>query len=280
MSNRITPPQRLILACAISVLMSLPTTALGNTLEERLRTQLRATAQELQALQGQHSRAEAARVAAESQRDAAQQEVARLRSQLESANRSGEQLRRNATQQIEARNDQLKQFRGAYDELLQITRDKEAERMALQNALTLREGQLVMCTDKNTQLYDAAHEVLRAYEDVSVSDVLRTRQPFAAAARVRFDEIVQQHGDALYDGRFDPLMQPAPAQAETAPQAESSEAESWEGKPSEGKPPVQAGEHAPADELAQAAEPIDGPAHAAGDPAQHTSEQYNAAPPQ
>lgn len=222
MKKIISLPLRLALAGAAVVLLNLPAMAAANSLEERLRAQLRATAQELQTLQGQYSRAEAARVAAESQQEAAQREIARLRSQLERATQSGEQLRQNATRQIEARNDQLAQFRGAYEELLEIARGKEAERLALQNTLGAREQQLVMCSEKNAQLYDAARDVLAAYEAVTVRDVLRTRQPFAAAARVRFDNLVQQHGDALYEGRFDPRMQPQAA-GQSAPDAGASD---------------------------------------------------------
>ncbi|KAF0806106.1 hypothetical protein A167_03309 [Alcanivorax sp. S71-1-4] len=190
--------------------------ASANTLEERLRAELRSTAQSLQTLQSQQARTEAALRTAETERDAAQQEVTRLRAQLERASQSTESLRRNASAQLEARNDQLAQFRGAYDELLEIARTKEAQRMSLEAALGQRDGQLTLCMEKNDQLYDTGQRVLNAYEDISLGDVLRTRQPFAAAARVRFDEIAQRYGDELYQGRFDPQMQPPAVTADQA----------------------------------------------------------------
>lgn len=197
--------------CGLVIAGLLPAlSASANTMEERLRAELRSTVQSLQTLQSQQARTEAALRAAEAERDAAQQETARLRAQLERASQSTENLRRNASAQLEARNDQLAQFRGAYDELLEIARAKEAQRVSLETALGQRDGQLTLCMEKNDQLYETGQRVLKAYEDISLGDVLRTRQPFAAAARVRFDDIAQRYGDELYQGRFDPQM-PLPA---------------------------------------------------------------------
>ena len=213
----IRPTRLQALLCGLVMAGLLPAmSASANTLEERLRAELRSTAQSLQTLQSQQVRTEAALRAAETERDAAQQEAARLLAQLERANHSSENLRRNASAQLEARNDQLTQFRGAYDELLEIARSKEAQRMSLEAALNQRDGQLTLCMEKNDQLYETGQRVLKAYEDISVGDVLRTRQPFAAAARVRFDEIAQRYGDELYQGRFDPHMQPAAVTADQA----------------------------------------------------------------
>lgn len=41
-------------------------------------------------------------------------------------------------------------------------------------------------------------EILGAYENVSVAEVMKIRQPFASGARVKFEEMAQKLGDDLY----------------------------------------------------------------------------------
>ncbi|MCY1561968.1 hypothetical protein D9M68_992960 [compost metagenome] len=62
-------------------------------------------------------------------------------------------------------------------------------------------------------------EVLRAYETVDLGSVLASRQPFAAQSRVKFEQIAQQYGDKLYEGKFDVRAVNAPAPATAAPAA-------------------------------------------------------------
>ena len=61
-------------------------------------------------------------------------------------------------------------------------------------------------------------EILKAYETVDLGSVLASRQPFAAQSRVKFEQIAQQYGDKLYEGKFDvrAVNAPAPAAAPAA----------------------------------------------------------------
>ena len=45
---------------------------------------------------------------------------------------------------------------------------------------------------------------LDAYENVGIGTVIASRQPFAAKARVKYEQIAQEYGDKLYEGKFDP----------------------------------------------------------------------------
>ena len=38
-----------------------------------------------------------------------------------------------------------------------------------------------------------------------------SRQPFAQSARVKYDDIAQRYGDALYAGKYDPAARPVAA---------------------------------------------------------------------
>lgn len=201
---------------AMAVILSVQP-AHAQSMEERLRTQLRSATQQLQQLQSQQAQVNAAKVAAETQRDAAQKEIEQLRAQLGKAQGAAEQLagqqdamRASANSQIAAANTQLGKFKDAYDELLTLARAKEAERATLSGNLQQRDAQLKTCEIKNDELYAAGKEILAAYESFSTGDMLAMRQPFSQKARVAFDEKAQGYGDKLYDGKYDPRMVPQP----------------------------------------------------------------------
>ncbi|MBO9356975.1 DNA repair protein [Bordetella petrii] len=200
-------------AMGVSLALAVPALAhaQSQSMEERLRTQLRSTTQQLQSLQSQQAQVNAAKVAAEAQRDAAQKEVERLRGQLEKVTGQAQKLAEQqdaveqaARAQVAASYAQRDQFKNAYDELLTMARATEANRVSLQKTLAQRDGELTLCAAKNRELYDAGKEILAAYENFSTGDLLKIRQPFAAGARVKFEEQAQEYGDKLYGGQFDP----------------------------------------------------------------------------
>ncbi len=203
--------------------------AQNQSMEERLRTQLRSTTQQLQSLQSQQAQVNAAKVAAEAQRDAAQHEIERLRAQLGEvkgqATKLAEQqsaIEQGARAQVAASAAQRDQFKDAYNELLTMARAAEAERTTLTASLGQRDAELSMCTAKNQELYQAGKEILAAYESFSTGDMLKIRQPFAGGARVKFEEQAQVYGDNLYSGQFDPRqVESAPAPATASPEADS-----------------------------------------------------------
>ncbi|ALI10095.1 MULTISPECIES: hypothetical protein [Pseudomonas] len=182
----------------------------GEGLEERLRAQLRSTTAQLQTLQSEQAQASAARQAAETQAKEAQAQIKQLTAQLSKAQALNEQLaghqqnlQSQAQAQVAASNEQMGKFKKAYDELLVLARGKEAERARLEAQLTERDTQVQQCSVKNQQMYEVAKTLLHAYETIDVTDIVKIRQPFAAKARVRFEELAQGFGDDLYKNRFD-----------------------------------------------------------------------------
>ena len=179
-------------------------------MEERLRTQLRSTTQQLQTLQSQQAQASAAQLAAQSEAKAAQAQIKQLTAELAKAKGVAEQLAgqqqslySQAQAQVAASNEQTGKFKKAYDELLVMARAKEAERSKLQAQLTERDTQVQQCSVKNQQMYGVAKQILTAYENIDVAEVMKIRQPFAGSARVKFDELAQGFGDELYKTQFD-----------------------------------------------------------------------------
>ncbi|MFJ2319154.1 DNA repair protein [Pseudomonas sp. NPDC087817] len=190
--------------------MLIATGASAEGMEERLRTQLRSTTQQLQALQSQQAQASAAQLAAQNEAKAAQAQIRQLSAELAKAKGVAEQLagqqqslHSQAQAQVAASNEQTGKFKKAYDELLVMARAKEAERSKLQAQLAERDTQVQQCSVKNQQMYGVAKQILSAYENIDVAEVMKIRQPFAGSARVKFDELAQGFGDDLYKTQFD-----------------------------------------------------------------------------
>ena len=186
------------------------TGASAEGMEERLRTQLRNTTQQLQALQSQQAQASAAQLAAQNEVKAAQAQIKQLTAELAKTRSLADQLvgqqqnlHSQAQAQVAASNEQTGKFKKAYDELLVMARAKEAERSKLQAQLTERDTQVQQCSAKNQQMYGVAKQILTAYENIDVAEVMKIRQPFAGSARVKFDELAQGFGDELYKTQFD-----------------------------------------------------------------------------
>ncbi|AMQ84502.1 MULTISPECIES: hypothetical protein [Pseudomonas] len=190
--------------------MLIATGASAEGMEERLRTQLRSTTQQLQTLQSQQAQASAAQLAAQNEAKAAQAQIKQLTAELAKAKGLVEQLagqqqslHSQAQAQVAASNEQTGKFKKAYEELLVMARAKEAERSKLQAQLTERDTQVQQCSVKNQQMYGVAKQILTAYENIDVAEVMKIRQPFAGSARVKFDELAQGFGDELYKTQFD-----------------------------------------------------------------------------
>jgi chromosome segregation ATPase len=201
----------------------------GQSMEERLRAELRnVTAQlqqtrgELEALKAKGVPAvKAAPAAAAPASDGLKKELARSQSQLaqERAQRerlAAEQQRSAAAAQEATAN--LAQYRQAGEQLAATGKQIEAERARLDGEVAAQRGALARCESKNAQLYATGQDILQAYESLDVLDVMKARQPFAAQSRVKLEQIAQQYGDQLYQGRFDARQTETPAAPAPAPQ--------------------------------------------------------------
>lgn len=201
----------------------------GQSMEERLRAELRNVTAQLQQTRGELEMlkakgtpvATAAPVAAPAS-DALKKELARSQSQLaqERAQReklAAEQQRGAAAAQEAATS--LAQLRQASEQLAATGKQLAAERARLDGEVTAQRGALARCESKNAQLYATGQEILQAYESLNVLDVMKARQPFAAQSRVKLEQIAQQYGDQLYQGRFDARQtSDTPAAPAPAPQ--------------------------------------------------------------
>lgn len=217
-----------------SVLLAVaaPAVASAQTMEDRLRTQLRQSVEELRALQAQQASWQAEKADLQAQLDrakaaggdgkvsAAQRaELAALRAELEKAKQAAGDSAGNVTKLQAELNTANEKGRAAIAEINRLT----TERQQIVSAAKELEGTLAICQTKNQELYRTGKEILTAYENVGFGKVLFGREPFIQAKRVELENEAQAYGDKLYNSTFDPRVdrpQPEqpPAAAQDAPQ--------------------------------------------------------------
>lgn len=202
-------------------------------MEDRLRAQLRVTTAQLQEVQNELAKLKAGKNSGAAPSDevaALKEELAQSKAELEKERRArsqaaagNQQLQEQANTFVEKANAQIAQYRSAYENLLKMARASEAERQRLAGEAAGRSAAIQQCEAKNGELYALGNEILRAYETVGFGDVLSSRQPFAAKARAKYEEIAQEYGDKLYQGQFD-ARAVAPPVAAAAPAGAAAEA--------------------------------------------------------
>ena len=194
------------LAAAIVVMLaSAAAHAQNQSMEERLRAQLRITTTQLQQAQNELAAFKGGAGAASTPADI--EKVKKDLSNSQAAERKAREQLGGIKQQnqlaLDKANAQIAQYRSAYDELLKLARASEAERQRLALDTSTQAKAVTQCEAKNAQLYAVGQEILQVYESVDMATVMSARQPFAAQSRVKLDQIAQQYGDKLYEGRFD-----------------------------------------------------------------------------
>lgn len=176
------------------------------SLESRMRDQLRETRSQLQDLQAQQSTWAAEKAALEKERDAAKHDAEAAHATKAAPAVSPETTRELAAerQRREAAEASLQRGKADADAQGLALRTAEAERARLARELDLSKGQVDACTARNVQMYRVGKEVIAAYENIDTTDIVSSRQPFAAKSRVKLETAAQSFGDKLYDQRFDP----------------------------------------------------------------------------
>lgn len=207
----------IVAAGAAAVWFCAMTPASAQSIEDKLRTQLRSTTQELRQLQDTQAQLQAGKTAAEQQRDKALADLKQAQADLAAAKgkSSAEVAAGRALDAEKAKHaqdsSQLTKYRSAYEDLLALSRSHDAQRTEAQTQLKTVDAHLQTCEAKNAQLYQVGQDVLNAYEHVGLGSFLSSREPFAQGARVKYDEIAQRYGDQLYAGKFDPAAKAAAA---------------------------------------------------------------------
>ena len=170
-----------------------------------MRDQLRSTLNELHELQDQQASLQAAKAAAEQERDALKVQLAKAQAQ---AAHPGEIAAAKA--QAQSLESEVTKYKQAADEASGTAQTAQADRDKLQTTLADAQKQLGRCEEKNTKLLKVGNEILDAYQQFDVGDAIGANEPFIGIKRVELENTAQDFDDRLHQGKFDPnAKQPA-----------------------------------------------------------------------
>jgi DNA repair ATPase RecN len=182
-----------------------PSPASAQSLEDRLRDQLRSTLNELHELQDQQASLQAQKTAAEQERDALKAQLAKAQAQLAHAGESGA-----AKAQAQALANEVTQYKTAAEQASGTAQQAQADRDKLQTTLSDAQKQLGICGDKNAKLLKLGNEILDAYQQFDVGEAIAANEPFISIHRVELENMAQDFDDRLHEDKFDPhAKQPA-----------------------------------------------------------------------
>lgn len=175
------------------------TAAQAQSLEDRLRDQLRAQINQVQQLQDQQAQLQAAKASAEKERDDLKAQLAAAKAQLAHANRGAADVQKEAA--LEA---QVTQYKDAATQAAGGVQQAQADRDKAQKALDDIQKKLGVCEDKNAKLLKTGNDILDAYQNFDMGDAIGANEPFIGIKRVELENEAQGFDDRLHEGKYDP----------------------------------------------------------------------------
>ncbi len=192
---------------AISLVALLPLSAAhAQSIEDRLRDQLRATVNQLHQLQDDEAALQAQKAQAEQERD-------RLKTELAAATAEAARSRSNGEQTRETQGE-VSKYKDAVTQATTTAQKAQSDQTKLQTDLANAQAMADACEAKNTALLKTGNEILDAYENFDIGDALGANETFIRIKRVEFENAAQDYDDKLRSGKFDPGKVKPPTQAQ------------------------------------------------------------------
>jgi uncharacterized protein (DUF4415 family) len=185
-------------AGAIVVLIALTQGVAAQSLEDRLRDQLRQTTEQLRQQQDGQAALQARATAAEAERDSLRKQVAVLQSQASHVPHSHNDAESQALQA------QVAKDRDALSQAASSVHEAQAEHDRLQTTVTNQATMLTACQQKNATLLKISYDILDKFQHVDWWDDVNLAEPFVQDTRVNLQKVAQDLGDQIYDAKFDP----------------------------------------------------------------------------
>ncbi len=174
----------------------------------KFREALKDSMLKLRAAQGEVATAQAAQYAAEAK-------VTELSAKSESLTKELANERNTSTNMIAELNKKLAdrdnslielnaalaKWKKSYGEVAKLASKREGQRATLDTKRIELERKVQEEQAKNIEMYQAGMEILDRYEKFGLGDAILAREPFTAAKRVKFQNLVQDLSDKLTDAR-------------------------------------------------------------------------------
>lgn len=113
----------------------------------------------------------------------------------------------------------LAAWKKGHAEVVDAAKKIDAQRAEYAARVILLDRKVADATRKNQELFQVGSEVLSKYEGFGLGTAIAAREPFTRTMRVKLENLVQEYGDKLNDGRLQPEDAPKagkPAEKATA----------------------------------------------------------------
>lgn len=175
----------------------------AQSIEERLRDQLRATVNQLHQLQDDGAALQAQKAQAEQERDQLKAELAAAKAEAARSRSNGAQ-----TRELEG---EVSKYKDAVAEATTSAQKAQADQTKLQADLTDAKALFGACEEKNAALLKTGNDILDSFQNFDVGDALGANEPFIRIKRVDLENAAQDYDDKLRSGKFDPSKVKLPA---------------------------------------------------------------------
>jgi chromosome segregation ATPase len=203
-----------IAACCVAMLLGLagPATAQDENDIGKLRDALRRVTVDLRtaqsqatSLQSQLSQAQQTIATRDAEAKQLRAQIGQVQGKLDAATEKADGLQADLTTAnatLETTRGDLDQTRRSLGHTQAQLHDTEARRVSTQAGLDQTSGFLKACQASNDQLYKVGREVLAAYDNKDLGDVLGQNEPFTQLKSVEMQNIIQDLQDKLTDARY------------------------------------------------------------------------------
>ena len=169
-------------------------TASAQSETDRLREALRSATAQTRALEDQRTALQAKVADADREKAAAKKEVDDLKAQLKKADK----------EHRDAVDETLEKWKSAYEEAATVARTKDAERAKFEGEATAYKASTKSCIAKNTLLVKAGKEMVQRYKDLTIGEIVVSREPMIQQRRVEIQNQLQESQDKFLDQKVNP----------------------------------------------------------------------------
>ncbi|WP_420967370.1 hypothetical protein [Bradyrhizobium sp. B120] len=179
-------------------------TAFAQSETDRLRDALRSATAQTRALEDQRTALQAKVADADREKAAAKKEVDDLKAQLKKADKEHRDAVDEFNQRLAERDETLEKWKSAYEEAATVARAKDAERAKFEGEATAYKASTKSCVAKNTQLIKAGKEMVQRYKDLTIGEIVVSREPMIQQRRVEIQNQLQDSTDKFLDQKVNP----------------------------------------------------------------------------
>ena len=179
-------------------------TAFAQSETDRLRDALRSATAQTRALEDQRTALQAKVADADREKAAAKKEVDDLKAQLKKADKEHRDAVDEFNQRLAERDETLEKWKSAYEEAATVARTKDAERAKFEGEATAYKASTKSCIAKNAQLIKAGKEMVQRYKDLTIGEIVVSREPMIQQRRVEIQNQLQESQDKFLDQKVNP----------------------------------------------------------------------------